>query len=172
MNNLRQIALAMCVFAGDNGGRFTPEAMATNAGGAEALNRLSPASYFTPLSPEMKTTHAWICPTEKVKVPAASYAQFNNSNVSYFLSLNATGAQAGMILAGDRHLTVEGKPVGPGIFSWTTNSTMGWSRELHAAFKPPRGCLVSTDGHLEAPGRDLAQVFRAQPLAASKLAIP
>ncbi len=172
LNNLKQIDLAMQMFASDNNGLFPAEVLATNAVSAELLDAQSPASCFAPLIPYVKPFNVWICPADKRKVPAPTGAQFSNSNVSYFLSLNATGIVAEVILAGDRHLTANGEPLAPGIFAATTNSIMGWSPELHALGKRTRGCLAFGDGHAEFVTSNLGRRFRAQPFGVSRLAIP
>jgi hypothetical protein len=172
MSNLRQIGLAMQMFAQDNDGQFPRQTMATNDASSKVLDSYSPAVFFVPLAAYIRQAQVWICPTDKLRLPATNYAQFDNRNLSYFLSLNVTGVVKGAILAGDRHLKAEGQSVPQGFFSMMTNSSMGWTHELHSTAKAGRGGLLFADAHSEIAGTNLAKIVRAQPLSPNRLAIP
>ncbi len=172
LNHLRQIGIAMHMFAEDNNGKFPAQALATNLVAGELVDSQSPATCFVPLNPYLSSADVWICPADKVKVRAAAYPQLSNANVSYFYSLDATDRVTRTILAGDRHVTADGKSIGAGIVSVSTSSTLGWSSELHASGKRTRGCLLFADAHAEFVSTNLTKIFRAQPVVRSRLAIP
>ena len=78
-----------------------------------------------------------------------------------------------MILAGDRHLAVSGKPAGPGLLTLATNTPLGWTRELHRTAQQPLGILVFLDTHAEAVRGDrLSRVVQRQPIATNRLLLP
>jgi len=55
-----------------------------------------------------------VCPADKRK-PATNFPSLTIQNVSYFLGLDADESRPQMTLAGDRNLTTNGVPVGPGL---------------------------------------------------------
>lgn len=171
LNNLKQIGLAMHMYAEDNNWRYPSQVSVTNPASAGALAAAAPASYFASLNPYLRNPDVWICPTEKRKTVAAVSTNFANENVSYFLSLVATGSSARIVVAGDRHLTANGTAVAPGLFTVDTNLDMGWSSELHPV-TGSAGCLLFADGHSEAFRRSPIKAFQDEPLAANRLAIP
>ncbi len=173
MNNLRQIGSASYMFAADNHDRFPAQALATNSASFELLAPDSPAIYFIPLHPYLRQLETWVCPTDKLKIPATNSTPFHNRNVSYFLSLEApTGALIWAIYAGDRHLNVDRHAVKPGLFSLRKNSAVGWTRELHPYTAEPRGSLLFADGHAEFRGTNFAHIVSVQPFQVTRLAIP
>src|SRR6266704_3631031 len=111
----------------------------------------------------------WTCPTDKMKKPTTNYAAFDDHNVSYFLSMDAAPAATNaqfVNLAGDRHLEFAGQPVRPGLFTLTTNATVGWTRELHGdTAQSPGGFMLFVDGHVEFRGRRRVLAVRHQGLA-------
>ncbi|MBI3191978.1 MAG: type II secretion system protein, partial [Pedosphaera parvula] len=78
-------------------------------------------------------------------------------NISYFLGLDADETRPQMILAGDRNLSLNGKPVKSGLLSVTTNDVLGVTAELHA-FAPN---VVLSDGSVQQfnSGRFRAQLL-------------
>ncbi|HEY5913287.1 MAG TPA: type II secretion system protein [Verrucomicrobiae bacterium] len=175
-NNLRQINLALQVFASDHGDRFPSQVSLTNGGSMEMIAAGSPAPHFQTLSNEVPTPKVWICPTDKAKHVATSYVGLNNTNVSYFLSvdLQPTNTPPSFtFLAGDRHLQTGGTPVKPGLFLLTTNASIAWTRELHGNMNPPGGNIVFLDGHTEfLTNHRLGPIIRNQGIPTNRLAVP
>jgi hypothetical protein len=54
-----------------------------------------------------------------------------NTNVSYFVGLDADDTWPQMFLLGDRNLEIDGVAARPGIVALTTNSDVGWTRAMH-----------------------------------------
>ena len=143
----------------------------------EYVGQGSPTAHFQRLSNEMTPFFkVWTCPTDKLKKPATNYAGFDDHNVSYFLSMDATPATAPaqfINLAGDRHLEVAGRPVRPGLFTLTTNAPVGWTRELHGnTAQSPGGWMLFADGHVEFSGHRRVLAVQHQGLATNLLAVP
>ncbi len=173
MNNLRQIGTASYLFAADNNNRFPAQALATNSASFELLAPQSPAIYFIPLHPYLRQLETWVCPTDKLKIPATNSTLFDNSNVSYFLSLEAAaGAVTTAIFAGDRHLKVDGQAAKPGLILLRNSSGVGWTRELHSYTAEPRGSLLFADGHAEFRGTNLARIVAVQQFQVTRLVVP
>src|SRR5207253_3173100 len=91
-NNLKQVGVAFRVFAGDHNDTF-PMHIATNANGSI---KYVPSSeiyrYFQILSNEMNTPRVLVCPTD-TRQSAKSFAVLRNTNLSYFLGLDADETQ-------------------------------------------------------------------------------
>jgi hypothetical protein len=90
-----------------------------------------PLRSFLALSNELSTPILLYCPADKARRPAASFATVQLGNISYFIGLDANGQRPLSFLAGDRNLTVDGQPLKPGLADLTTNSTVGWTAEMH-----------------------------------------
>ncbi len=171
MSNLRQISMAMQMFAEDNHGQLPQQLLATNSADAEFVESRSPAICFNRLRPYLSRHQVWVCPTDKLKTPSGTNA-LDNRNVSYFLSLSATVPATNTIVAGDRHLAFSGQPISAGTFVWTTNSSMGWTRELHPMRAGTGGVLAFADAHVQFTRTNVATLFAKQGLGVNRLAIP
>jgi prepilin-type processing-associated H-X9-DG protein len=154
MSNLKQIALGLNMFAVDHGNEFPPCVSVTNGGSMELLAQAGPAAHFRTLSNNVSSNlDVWVCPTDRRKQGAASYSDFGDKNLSYFLNLNAAPVAANaqfLFVAGERHLEVNGYPIKPGLFRLAPNDLVGWTRELHpSARQSSSGSMVFVDGHVE-----------------------
>lgn len=173
--NLSQIGLGLILYAQDNKDRF-PWLGATNGAGPADL---SPAAErFAKLNNYLKAPRLFICPADKQRSEATNFANFNNTNLSYFAALapalsgsNHIGME---ILAGDRHLSHATRPVASGLFVVAEPRAMSWTEELH--FDPKvgaMGSMVFTDGHAEkVPAKLLGQKFHEPGSNPNRLIIP
>lgn len=84
------------------------------------------------MSNELSTPIILHCPADDNTTPTRVFdATFSRSNISYFISLDASEDYPQMILSGDDNLLVNGSPVQPGILSIPTNATVAWTSERH-----------------------------------------
>ena len=85
---------------------------------------------FIVMSNELNTPKVLICPSD-VRRPAANFGLgFANSNISYFIGVNADETQPQMLLSGDRNLT-NGSLSPTRLLLLATNSAPGWNHKLH-----------------------------------------
>ncbi len=179
-NNLRQVALAMMLYSGDNRD-LCPWEVSTNRGGTKELIETGVVGeHVLKLKPYLVKPQSLLCPAEHTRFPAPdNYAEFNNSNISYFISFDIVISNPTIsIQAGDRHLALSGQPVMPGLFCATNPAALGWSKELH--FSQSAGANTGTggnflfkDGHSEwLPEKLLAPVFERGGLAPRRIAVP
>ncbi|MEK7780168.1 MAG: prepilin-type N-terminal cleavage/methylation domain-containing protein [Verrucomicrobiota bacterium] len=173
VSNLKQIGLGYNLWAGAKGNLF-PWEVSTNAGGTlELIPQGNAADHFLPLSNLVVQARVLFCPSDRaVRQQTDSYLGFSNTNLSYFVSLEARLASpvssSDLILAGDRHLSVSNQMVNPGLFVTTNNAALGWK-----GFHPARGLLVFVDGHAEVIKKEkLPAVFQRQTIATNRLVIP
>jgi hypothetical protein len=129
---LMQIGLSCRVWAGDHKDSFPMAVPGTNGGTMEFISGLNAFRHFQVLSNELSTPKILICPAEsdRNRFVATNFAELSNSNLSYFVGLDAneTGPQG--ILSGDCNLT-NGATVKNGLLQLTTNSAAGWTDEMH-----------------------------------------
>ena len=142
VNNLKNVGLALRIFAADHTGAFPAALSATNGGFQEPLADASQLwRHWLVVTAELATPKLLLCPTDKRRVAAAAFApatnlpsQFvfsGNHQLSYFLGLNATEMKPASILAGDRNLTTNGTPVAPGRHVFPAGTRFGFTAELH-----------------------------------------
>jgi len=98
----------------------------------------------------------------------SSIADVADTNISYFVGLDASLNNPNSILAGDRHLQADGEPIKHGLFNVTPNLSLSWSQELH---RHHQGNILFADGHVEFSKQPTA-VFQRQGIATNRLAVP
>ena len=142
VNNLKNVGLALRIFAAEHAGTFPAALSATNGGFQEPLadaNQLW--RHWLVVTSQLASPKLLLCPADKRRVAAAAFApatnlpsQFvfsGNHQLSYFLGLNATEMKPASILAGDRNLTTNGTPVAPGRHVFPAGTRFGFTAELH-----------------------------------------
>jgi hypothetical protein len=88
------------------------------------------AFVFRALSNELSTPKVLVCPQDH-RGQASDFPSLAISNVSYFVGLNARDDYPQSFLAGDRDLTTNGCPVGPGLLPITAGTLLGWTGTIH-----------------------------------------
>ncbi len=104
-----------------------------------------------------------------------SVSEFTDTNISYFVGINATLNNSKSILTGDRNLQIGSLPTKPGLLDLTQKSQVGWSEELHYSKSTTTagGNILFADGHVEfLKSKELNSVFQAQDLATNRFAVP
>jgi prepilin-type N-terminal cleavage/methylation domain-containing protein/prepilin-type processing-associated H-X9-DG protein len=104
-----------------------------------------------------------------------SVSELADTNISYFVGINATLNNPKSILAGDRNLQVDGLPAKPGLLDLTLKASVGWSEELHysKSTSTAGGNILFADGHVDfLKSKAVNSAFQSQGLATNRLAIP
>ena len=174
VNNLRQIGLALQMFADENNNQFPPRVSITNGGSLELLSSNSPALHFRTLSNYLSRNWlVFLCPADLSKQPLTNNGVLTDRNVSHFFSVDATPRTTNSVLAGDHNLEASGQPVKPGFFMLTTNTAVRWTREMHSR-DPGRqcGCILFADSHVEFLRTNLTAAVQLRGLANNRLAVP
>lgn len=166
VNNLKQIGLAYRIWEGDHGNEYPMAVSETNGGTMEFDTGLNAFRHFLVMSNELSTPEVLLCPAEsdQRRVSASAFAFnlngtfdpttgepiagpisfLNNSNISYFVGVDARETNAMMILSGDRNIT-NGLPVKNGLLELTTNQLAGWTAEMHNKV----GNILLADGSVQ-----------------------
>jgi prepilin-type N-terminal cleavage/methylation domain-containing protein/prepilin-type processing-associated H-X9-DG protein len=174
MNNLKQVGLALQMFADDNTNQFPPQVSVTNGGSLELILSNSPALHFQTLSNYLgRNWRAVHCPADESRQPLTTNGVLADLNVSYSLNVDATPRMMNIIHAGDRNLEVAGQAIRPGLFTLTTNVAVRWTRELHTKQEGKQcGNVLFTDGHVETLRENLSAAVQHQGLATNRLVFP
>ncbi|HEX7653672.1 MAG TPA: hypothetical protein VF607_09205 [Verrucomicrobiae bacterium] len=123
---------------------------------------------FAALSNELSVPAVLYCRSDLNRVAAQDFGQFQNTNLSYFVGVNADFSQPDSIMAGDRNLTSNPNPH-PTILRTTSGATFWWTRELHAR----KGNILFADGHVEEwNNHSLVQRFKYNPYQPNDLFMP
>jgi len=177
-SNLKQIGIAYIMWEEDHGGKFPAQIPSAEKGSMEMISSGYACLQFRPLSPYMpRNIWAFACPADKTKFAATNYNPLLEENVSYFANVDATTSNpVNTILAGDRHLLANGRPVKPGLFTFTNYTSMGWTLELHGnQGYHPFGFIGFADGHVQGEwdkDNALTTLFQEQPLISERLTVP
>jgi prepilin-type N-terminal cleavage/methylation domain-containing protein len=99
LNNLKQLTCAMHLFVNDY--ERYPWRVPVAQGGSETKTNV--ADTFLSLRNELALPQILVCPTD-TRSPAATYLSLNDTNISYFLGIEAKEDRPGMVLVGDRNL--------------------------------------------------------------------
>ncbi len=149
VNNLKNLGLALRTFSSDHGDKWPMDLSVTNHGTREWVTDPSQLwRHWLSQSNELSTPRMLLCPADRERQAAKplTWAQItDNSHLSYFLGLDAREDNPQSILAGDRNLTTNGAPVGPGRLLLTTNMLLGWTRAIHG----DSGNLLLGDGSVQ-----------------------
>lgn len=121
VNNLKQIATASILWANDNTNTF-PTVLAKGG----AAYRM-----FQAMSNNLVTPTVLYCFADSKKRLATNFFNLNNSNIAYFIGLDATGENPQSVLLGDDNLVVNGTPVRPGILNLSTRDNVEFGPDRH-----------------------------------------
>jgi prepilin-type processing-associated H-X9-DG protein len=143
VNHLKQVGLGYRVFAVDHQDLF-PMSLSTNRGGTKELIPGSPAYvHFQVLSNEFSSPKVLVCPADG-REAAPDFRSLRNTNLSYFIGLDADETQPQMLLAGDRNVTNGVTPSG-GVLGLTPDRLAGWTGDLHGGY----GNVALADGSVQ-----------------------
>jgi competence protein ComGC len=129
--NLKQIGLGFRQWDIDHTNLFPMQVLAEFGGTKEGIALGETFRHFEVMSNELNTPVILVCPADKSRQPATSFnPSLNNSNVSYFVGLDADETQPQLFLTGDRTIFKGVRP-GDGVVGLTTNNFAGWSADFH-----------------------------------------
>jgi prepilin-type N-terminal cleavage/methylation domain-containing protein/prepilin-type processing-associated H-X9-DG protein len=170
INNLKQVGHAYHQWALDNEYRFPMQISLTNGGTMELVERGDVYPHFLVMSNELNTPKVLLCPADEKRKATTSFATgLANSNINYFVGLDAEESVPQMLLSGDDCLSIGGKPVKSGILMLQTNASVAWAKARHNR----QGNVGLADGSVM--GIDtlgLQRVLANGVVATNRLAIP
>lgn len=168
VNNLRQTGVAWMLWEADHCGEFPMSIPSTNGGTMEFTSGPDAFRHFQVMSNEMITPKFAFCPaeTDRSRFAVNNFAQFSNSNLSYFVGAVSNDCAPTMILSGDRNIT-NGTRLKNAVLGLTPNQPGGWTDDLHKG----TGNILSADGSVEAVTSEGLRKLIAAQQAATNLAL-
>ena len=128
---LKQVALGFALWANEHEGRLPMEMPVSAGGSREHALAGNLISNYIVVANQIGDPRVLICPFDKQRRPAQTFAKLATPNVSYFLNVDARYANQAHVLAGDRDITTNGKLVLPGLLALPDPSVVGWANVLH-----------------------------------------
>jgi prepilin-type N-terminal cleavage/methylation domain-containing protein len=156
VNNLKQVSLALKMWANDNNSKF-PWNLSTTNGGTLGVNDENWVDHFRFCSNELSTPKILHCPSDVKKRAATNWVSADgDQHVSYFVGLDATESFPQTILLGDRNVAG-----GSGGLDTRWSKFLGssidaaWDNKMHVR----RGVLALADGSVQ---QTKTETLRAQ----------
>ena len=144
-NNLKQIGLAFRTFAIDNNDHYPMRESITNGGTMELVASGLVFPHFRVMSNELSTPKILVCPNDENRTYVTSFKSvLADTNLSYFVNVDAVEGNGSSLLCGDRNLPTKAPP-GSRFVCLSSTSVIGWTRELHRK----RGNLCFADGSVQ-----------------------
>jgi prepilin-type N-terminal cleavage/methylation domain-containing protein len=130
-SNLKQIGLAFKTWSLDHRDRLPWQVLTNQAGGITPEAATNVCLQFLMMSNELSTPYILRCPADAQRSLTRDFEKMSNTNVSYFVGLDAEDSTPQMFLAGDRNLT-NGLSITNRVLFLATNLQAGWTHELHS----------------------------------------
>jgi hypothetical protein len=124
--------------------------------------------HFAIMSNELNNPKILVCPADSKRKAARDFARLSNTNLSYFIGLDADESDPQRLLSGDRNII--GGTLSNGFLRLlATNSVVGWTRELHNNV----GNVGLSDGSVQQmTSAKLSDQLHAQSIPIVRLAVP
>ena len=165
VNNLKQVGLAFRIWAGDNSEQLPTQVTVSNGGTAEVSSEVWRT--FQLMSNELGAAKIILCPSDE-RQPPGFWETLANTNISYFIGLDAAERYPQMLLAGDRNIT-NGQPMVSNILTLSTNRPTGWTHAIHGN----AGNVALADGSVQqVTSKLLQEQLRKATNAIQRLAMP
>ena len=166
-NNVKQIGLAFRVWEGDFDDHY-PMTLSTNKGGTMEWGAGSNMyRHFQVMGPWINNPKILLCPYDN-RTPVDDFSNLSNSNLSFFVGLDADETRPRMILTGDRNLVKNGAS-GAGLMTITTNDKLDWTAAMHNR----AGNIGLADGSVtQVDGAGLQQLIQQSGTNMNRLAVP
>jgi hypothetical protein len=143
-SQMRQIGLAFRTWGLDKDGRFPTSVSVTNEGARELAAAGDVSFIFKVMSNELSTTKILVCPNDANRTAATNFVALANTNLSYFVNVDAVETNWTVVLAGDRNLTNR-RSANSRFVSVSGATTLGWDKALHHEC----GNLLHADGRVD-----------------------
>ncbi|NOS72667.1 MAG: type II secretion system protein [Verrucomicrobia bacterium] len=131
LDNLKQVGLGFRLWPGD-GDRYQMKVPVTQGGVMESIERGNVASVFLVMSNKLSTPKLLWCPAYRSSWVVATFTSgLGNSNVNYFVGIDASETEPQMFLVGDDNFLIEGQAVKAGVVALATNTPVAWSTTRH-----------------------------------------
>jgi prepilin-type N-terminal cleavage/methylation domain-containing protein/prepilin-type processing-associated H-X9-DG protein len=153
VSQLGQAGVAFNGFAHDHNGKFPMSVSSSDGGSLEVTEEekldgrffYNGYRHFQTLGSYLSNPKVLVCPTDDKRSGADKFSGLNNTNVSYFVGVDADFSRPMSILAGDGNLAVSQT-----LVSESAGARLLWTAAMHH-FK---GNVLFSDGHVEEFGNN------------------
>jgi len=145
-HNLKGIGNQFHFWADFKDGYF-PMSLSQVIGGSEEFSTGTNAwRHFQVMSNELSTPKVLMCPkeTDHARFLATNFIFLNNSNLSFFVGIDADETNASALLSGDHNIT-NGTAIKNGLLKLTAAQPTGWTVEMHNSV----GNICLADGSVQ-----------------------
>lgn len=132
VTTLKQVSLGLRIWAKDDNDKY-PMQVSTNQGGSlEWVGSKQVYRHFMAAGNEIGSPKVLICPQDRERIPAMSFSNLVNENISYFINLTANASNDHpQLVSGDRHLTRNGIQYSNGSYLISTQQVLTWGLKPH-----------------------------------------
>lgn len=148
LSNLRQLGLGFRLFADDHENQYPMELLATSGGTRDFISAGETWRHYQALSNYLDQPKLLICPADRL-VAAKQWSAITNTNLSYFVGVDATFGKTTHFLSGDRNLAVDTSD-NTNLVWLNVGENVSWTQEMHNA----NGNILFADNHVEMLGND------------------
>lgn len=167
VGNLKQVGLSFRIWANDHGDLYPMQLGYEESALREAALAGRMFRVFQLLSNELAVPKTISCPADN-RIPGIEWQSLANTNISYFLGMDAADNRPDMILSGDRNLAIGGKLLA-GTVPLETNSSIEWTLAIHKG----GGNLVLSDSSVrQATTEQFRQQLKNSGDATNRLVFP
>lgn len=142
---MKQINYSFRIWASEHTNLNPPQVSREFGGTMEQVSLGETFRHFEVMSNELNSPFILVCPSDAARTPLRDFTSpLRNSNVSYFVGIDADDLHQGAFLAGDRNI-LGGKRIGTNLLELTSTNGAGWDRDLHNG----QGNVAMADGSVQ-----------------------
>jgi prepilin-type processing-associated H-X9-DG protein len=169
VNNLKAVGLAFHQSALDSYDRMLMHYPSTQGGSLESITNGEVYLTYQAMSNLLSAPSILVCPTDNRAPPSNFLFSLSNTNVSYFVGVDAVDTYPQMLLSGDRNITNGVLPPNR-VLTLTANTPGGYTHELHKR----RGNVCLADGSVQSASGDaiLRKMVVNSGMPTNRLAMP
>ena len=166
VGRLKNMGLGYRIFATDNRDLF-PWQLTTNAPPPKTFDDV--LLHYKAISNMLSTPKILVCPSDNRKA-SLDWLSLSRTNISYFVSVDASETYPQSFLAGDRNILTNGVRIGPGIVKLdSTTTNVAWDGTIHRF----QGNAVMGDGSVQQlSGARFREQIKNTELSSMTLAVP
>jgi competence protein ComGC len=132
VSNIKQIGLALRMFANDHQDEFPWHTPIEKGGTMERALNGDPTVQFLALSNELTSGKPLTCTSDAARTGITNLSRLSRTNISYFVCLDANVDSASNLLSGDRNIA--GTTFSNGAFVLPIQSNQaGWGTNIHCS---------------------------------------
>jgi hypothetical protein len=183
-NNLKQLALAVKIWAGDHNDKYPMELSKAFGGTKELMDTPDAWKTFQVMSNELSAPIYIFCPQDPKHKYATNFDDSLTNGLSYFLAASATDSDPQLFLSSDDDLLLNGTPVKSGPLNMADSDILQWDTDRHGGVadqgwfkrlkKYGAGYIAFTDGSVQGTTDSSLTNFLHQsfPYSTNRLVIP